>query len=50
LPTPVKQRSPSVTTVLVGLKFSLAKAVISAQRKPFTRRKMSAVFAGLQVW
>src|SRR5215471_19258812 len=43
LPTPVKQRSPSVTTVLVGLKLCLAKAVISAQRKPFTRRNFKRI-------
>src|SRR5215831_7413585 len=43
LPTPVKQRSPSVMTVLVGLKLCLAKAVISAQRKPFTRRNFKRI-------
>jgi len=32
-----------VTTVLVGLKLSLAKAAISARRKPFTRRNFKRI-------
>src|SRR5262245_65510477 len=38
LPTPVKQRRPSLTTVLAGWKLRCAKVAISARRKPFTRR------------
>src|SRR5712691_7629898 len=37
-PTPVKQRRPSLTTVLAGVKLRVAKVVISARRNPFTRR------------
>src|SRR5438132_9216522 len=40
LPTPAKQRRPSLTTVLAGLKLCVAKAVIAARRKPFTRRNV----------
>src|SRR5215472_6535933 len=38
LPTPVKQRRPSLTTVLAGWKLRCAKVAISARRNPFTRR------------
>src|SRR6478752_5055766 len=43
LPTPVKQCRPSLTTVLAGWKLRCAKAAISAQRKPFTRRNFKRI-------
>src|SRR4029077_6254954 len=41
--TPAKQRKPSLTTVLAELKLRFAKAVISARRKPFTRRNFKRI-------
>src|SRR6267142_2698156 len=43
LPTPAKQRRPSLTTVLAGLKLRFAKVTISARRKPFTRRNCKRI-------
>src|ERR1700746_1861985 len=43
LPTPVKQRRPSLTTVLAGWKLRCAKLAISARRKPFTRRNFKRI-------
>src|ERR1700753_4417534 len=43
LPTPVKQRRPSLTTVLAGWKLRCAKVAISARRKPFTRRNFKRI-------
>src|SRR6201981_1537138 len=43
LPTPVKQRRPSLTTVLAGWKLRCAKLTISARRKPFTRRNLKRI-------
>src|SRR6201993_3704417 len=43
LPTPVKQRRPSLTTVLAGWKLRCAKLTISARRKPFTRRNFKRI-------
>src|SRR5260221_3608607 len=43
LPTPVKQRRPSLTTVLAGWKLRCAKVAISAPRKAFTRRHFKRV-------
>src|SRR6201988_1711294 len=37
LPTPVKQRRPSLTTVLAGWKLHRAKVAISARANPVTR-------------
>src|SRR5215470_7505476 len=41
--TPAKQRRPSLTTVLAELKLRFAKAVISARRKPATRRNFKRI-------
>src|SRR3954453_16021158 len=43
LPTPVKQRRPSLTTVLARWKLRCAKVAISARRKPFTRRNFKRI-------
>src|SRR5258708_12933977 len=43
LPTPVKQRRPSLTTVLAGWKLRCAKVAISAPRKPLTPRNLNPV-------
>src|SRR3954464_9085118 len=41
--TPVKQRSPSLTTVLAGSKLRFAKVAIAARRNPVTRRNFKRI-------
>src|SRR5260370_34215705 len=43
LPTPVKQRRPSLTTVLAGWKLRCATVAISPRRKTFTRRNFKRI-------
>src|ERR1700739_4466066 len=43
LPTPVKQRRPSLTTVLAGWHMHRAKVAIFAWRNPFPRRNFKRI-------